>query len=155
MPCRRHPSCPTRRPALLLTDTRLPPELTPTTWFTQWNLDLLWLLVCGFGIFFYLAGVRRLRRRGDRWPWYRTALWIAGMLLLFWVTNGPINVYEQYLFSVHMLGHMLLEHGDPGAAGARRADHPRAARDPQARRRIARGARVDPAGRALAGRRRC
>ena len=30
------------------------------------------------------------------------------MLLLLWVTNGPINVYEQYLFSVHMLGHMLL-----------------------------------------------
>jgi putative copper resistance protein D len=35
-------------------------------------------------------------------------LWIAGLLLLLWVTNGPINVYERYLFSVHMLGHMLL-----------------------------------------------
>ncbi|HEX7834833.1 MAG TPA: cytochrome c oxidase assembly protein, partial [Pseudolysinimonas sp.] len=95
-------------PALLLTDRQLPPELTPVTWITQWNLDLLWLLVCGFGVFFYLAGVRRLRRRGDRWPWYRTALWIAGIVLLFWVTNGPINVYERYLFSAHMLGHMLL-----------------------------------------------
>ena len=95
-------------PALILTDRELPPELTSTTWLTQYNLDLLWLLVAGFGILFYLAGVRRLRRRGDRWPWYRTALWIAGMLLLLWVTNGPVNVYEQYLFSVHMLGHMLL-----------------------------------------------
>ena len=95
-------------PALLLTDRELPPELDATTWFTQWNLDLLWMLVVGFGILFYLAGVRRLRKRGDRWPWYRTALWIAGMLLLFWVTNGPVNVYERYLFSVHMLGHMLL-----------------------------------------------
>lgn len=95
-------------PALLLTDRELPPELTATTWVTQWNLDLLWMLVVGFGILFYLAGVRRMRARGDRWPWYRTALWIAGMLLLLWVTNGPVNVYEQYLFSVHMLGHMLL-----------------------------------------------
>ncbi|HEV7741008.1 MAG TPA: cytochrome c oxidase assembly protein [Pseudolysinimonas sp.] len=95
-------------PALLLTDRELPPELDATTWFTQWNLDLLWMLVVGFGILFYLAGVRRLRRRGDRWPWYRTALWLSGMLLLFWVTNGPVNVYERYLFSVHMLGHMLL-----------------------------------------------
>jgi cytochrome c oxidase assembly factor CtaG/putative copper export protein len=95
-------------PALLLTDRVLPPELNATTWFTQWNLDLLWMLVVGFGILFYLAGVRRLRKRGDRWPWYRTVLWIAGMLLLFWVTNGPVNVYERYLFSVHMLGHMLL-----------------------------------------------
>lgn len=95
-------------PALILTDRELPPELTATTWLTQYGLDLLWLLVAAFGILFYLAGVRRLRRRGDRWPWHRTVLWIAGLLLLLWVTNGPINVYERYLFSVHMLGHMLL-----------------------------------------------
>jgi cytochrome c oxidase assembly factor CtaG/putative copper export protein len=95
-------------PALLLTDRLLPPELDATTWFTQWNLDLLWMLVCGFAVFFYLAAVVRLRRRGDRWPWYRTVLWIAGIAVLFWVTNGPVNVYERYLFSVHMLGHMLL-----------------------------------------------
>lgn len=95
-------------PALILTDRELPPALDATTWFTQWNLDLLWLLVAGFAILFYLGGVRRLRKRGDSWPWYRTALWIAGMLALLWVTNGPINVYERYLFSVHMLGHMLL-----------------------------------------------
>lgn len=95
-------------PALLLTDRLLPPELNATTWFTQWSIDLLWLLVAGFAILFYLAGVRRLRKRGDTWPWYRTVLWIAGMLLLLWVTNGPVNVYERYLFSIHMLGHMLL-----------------------------------------------
>jgi putative copper resistance protein D len=95
-------------PALILTDSELPPELTPARWLDEWGLDLLWLLVAGFGILFYLAGVRRLRARGDRWPWYRTALWLAGMGLLIWVTNGPINVYEPYLFSIHMLGHMLL-----------------------------------------------
>jgi putative copper resistance protein D len=100
-------------PALLLTDRELPPELTPTAWLTEWNLDLLWLLVCAFGLFFYLAGVRRLRLRGDRWAWYRTALWVTGILLLFWVTNGPVNVYERFLFSTHMLGHMLLSMAVP------------------------------------------
>jgi putative copper resistance protein D len=30
------------------------------------------------------------------------------MVVLFWVTNGAVNVYEQFLFSTHMLGHMVL-----------------------------------------------
>jgi putative copper resistance protein D len=33
---------------------------------------------------------------------------MLGLALLFYVTNGGINAYEKYLFSVHMLGHMLL-----------------------------------------------
>jgi cytochrome c oxidase assembly factor CtaG/putative copper export protein len=94
--------------AEILTGKPLPPEFTPDRWLTAWDLDLLWLLVVGFGILFYVAGVWRLHRRGDRWPVLRTVLWVAGMLVLFWVTNGPLNLYEQYLFSAHMLGHMLL-----------------------------------------------
>lgn len=100
-------------PSLILTDRELPPELTSITWWTEWNVDLLWLLVCAFGAFFYLAGVARLRRRGDRWPWHRTVAWLLGLSLLFWVTSGPVNVYETYLFSVHMLGHMLLTMASP------------------------------------------
>ena len=52
--------------------------------------------------------MRRLRKRGDKWPIHRSVLWVAGMLLLFYVTNGGVNVYEKYLFSMHMLGHMTL-----------------------------------------------
>ena len=95
-------------PAEVLTDKPLPPELTPERWITSWNLDLLWALVVGFGILFYLAGVWRLHRRGDRWPIHRTVLWIVGMLGLLWITNGALNVYEQFLFSAHMMAHMLL-----------------------------------------------
>ncbi|WP_217348646.1 cytochrome c oxidase assembly protein [Cnuibacter physcomitrellae] len=95
-------------PAQILTGEPLPPEPSFLTYLTSWNFDLLWVLVCGFGIAFYLAGVIKLRRRGDAWPWYRSVLWVAGMLLLFWVTNGGLNVYEKYLFSVHMFGHMTL-----------------------------------------------
>jgi cytochrome c oxidase assembly factor CtaG/putative copper export protein len=95
-------------PAQILTGSVLPPELTPSRWITEWNVDLLWAFVAGFALFFYLAGVWRLRRRGDHWPVYRTVLWIAGLVLLVWVTCGAVNVYQDYLFSMHMVGHMLL-----------------------------------------------
>ncbi|WP_228479391.1 cytochrome c oxidase assembly protein [Microbacterium atlanticum] len=100
------PATPT--PAERLTGAPLPPELTLERWFTAWNVDLLWAVVAAFAVFFYLAGVRRLRRRGDAWPVYRTLMWVAGMALLVWVTGGVINVYQDYLFSMHMIGHMLL-----------------------------------------------
>jgi cytochrome c oxidase assembly factor CtaG len=95
-------------PAEILTAAPLPPPLTFERLFTTWNFDLLWVLACCFAIFFYLAGVRRLKRRGDSWPWYRSVLWVLGILVLFYVTNGGVNVYEKYLFSVHMLAHMTL-----------------------------------------------
>lgn len=100
-------------PAEILTGAPLPPELTLERWFTAWNIDVLWLVAAGFGLFLYLAGVIRLHRRGDRWPVYRTVFWVLGMLMLVWVTGGPINAYQEYLFSVHMLGHMMLSMAIP------------------------------------------
>lgn len=95
-------------PAEILTGRPLPPPPSFENYVTLWNIDLLWLLACGFGIVFYVWGVIRLRRRGDRWPWYRTVLWVLGLLLLLWITNGGVNLYEKYLFSAHMLAHMTL-----------------------------------------------
>ncbi|WP_228484638.1 cytochrome c oxidase assembly protein [Microbacterium cremeum] len=95
-------------PAERLSGAPLPPELTLEHWLTAWNVDLLWAVAAGFAVFFYLAGAWRLRRRGDTWPLYRTIMWIAGLALLVWVTGGVINVYQDYLFSMHMVGHMLL-----------------------------------------------
>ncbi|MET0671967.1 MAG: cytochrome c oxidase assembly protein [Microbacterium pygmaeum] len=102
-----------RTPAEILTGAALPPELSLDRWFSAWSLDLVWAFAAGFGVFFYLVGVWRLHRRGDRWPIYRTVLWVAGLVLLFWVTCGPVNAYQQYLFSVHMVGHMLLSMAIP------------------------------------------
>jgi len=100
-------------PAEVLTGSDLPPELTLGRWFTMWDIDLLWTLVAVFLAFFYVAGVWRLHRRGDRWPVYRTVLWLLGLLSFFWVTSGPINAYQDYLFSMHMIGHMLLSMAIP------------------------------------------
>ncbi|WP_308800234.1 cytochrome c oxidase assembly protein [Agromyces silvae] len=102
-----------RTPAEILTGEPLPPVPEWWRYFTEWSPDLIWLFFAGFGIFFYVAGVRRLRRRGDTWPVYRTVLWILGMLVLAYVTSGGVNVYEQYLFSAHMLAHMVLTMGIP------------------------------------------
>nr|WP_218881343.1 cytochrome c oxidase assembly protein [Leifsonia shinshuensis] len=98
----------TPTPAEILTGEKLPPELTWGRLFTSWNFDLLWVLGCAFALFFYLAGVWRLHKRGDAWPIYRTVLWTLGIVLLFYITNGGVNVYEKYLFSAHMSAHMVL-----------------------------------------------
>jgi putative copper resistance protein D len=95
-------------PAQILTGEVLPPELTATAWFTTWRIDILWTSICLGLALIYLFGVYRLRKRGDAWPVYRTATWLAGLALLFYITNGAMNVYEQYLFSVHMIAHMML-----------------------------------------------
>nr|WP_307852538.1 cytochrome c oxidase assembly protein [Glaciihabitans sp. dw_435] len=95
-------------PAEVLTNSVLPAPPTFLRYLTTWNFDLLWILITGFAIFFYIAGVVRLRRRGDSWPIFRTISWVAGMLLLFWITNGGVNAYEKYLFSSHMLAHMVI-----------------------------------------------
>lgn len=99
---------PQSTPAQVLTGEVLPPELTFARYFTEWNVDLAWLLFCAFGIFFYLAGVWRLHRRGDTWPIYRTVLWVSGLVVLFYLTSGGLNAYVDYLFSAHMLMHMML-----------------------------------------------
>ena len=95
-------------PAQLLTGEPLPPELTMDTFFTQWKLDILWALIALWAIGAYLIAVRRLKARGDSWPIARTISWVAGMLLLIFVTSGSLNVYQEYLFSVHMVAHMFL-----------------------------------------------
>jgi len=98
----------TTTPALILTGEPLPPELTPIRFITEWNFDILWMAVIGFAAFFYLAGVWRLHRRGDHWPVLRTISFLAGLAGLFYITNGGVNEYHKYLFSVHMLAHMTL-----------------------------------------------
>ncbi|MPS75373.1 MAG: copper transporter, partial [Microbacterium sp.] len=94
--------------AEILTDAPVPVALTLQRWFTAWSPDLLWVLVAGFGIVFYLVGVRRARRRGYPWPARRTISWIAGMGALLWTTSGPIAAYDDSLISMRFLAFALL-----------------------------------------------
>lgn len=57
---------------------------------------------------FYLAGVIRLARRGDRWPIGRTISWMLGIIVALWCTNGGISEYAQVSVGLHMLQHMTM-----------------------------------------------
>lgn len=82
-------------------------------WLTTFRVDWLWLTVTLLALGLYLAGVARLRHRGDSWPWLRTAFWVTGWLFFLWATNGAPGVYGRVLFSAHMLMHMSLAMGVP------------------------------------------
>jgi putative copper resistance protein D len=98
----------TPTPAYLLTGYNLPPAPTAIEWVLQWRLEMITGLAIGAALVVYLRWVVRLRRRGDRWPWARTASWVAGLAILTWVTQGAPAAYGLVLFSGHMVEHMLL-----------------------------------------------
>ncbi|MFF1253022.1 cytochrome c oxidase assembly protein [Pseudarthrobacter sp. NPDC058329] len=84
------------------------PEPGLWEYLSRWTPDPLWSLACGFAVFVYLAGVRRLQTGGRPWPAYRTVAWLAGVAVLFLVTNGGVHVYQGYLFNAHVLTQMML-----------------------------------------------
>jgi putative copper resistance protein D len=57
----------------------------------------------------YLAGVLRLRRRGDAWsPWRTAAFVLGGLGSIVIATLSGLATYDDTLFSVHMVQHMVL-----------------------------------------------
>ncbi|MFM6982041.1 MAG: cytochrome c oxidase assembly protein, partial [Microbacteriaceae bacterium] len=98
----------TLTPAELLTGSPVPPPWTWETAFGSWRLDLIWAMFAVFTTVFYLWGVARLARRGDKWPLSRSIHWVWAMAVLVYATSGGVAVYGEYLFSAHMIEHMLL-----------------------------------------------
>ena len=86
----------------------MPPQLSAGTVATQWLLDPLILGAVAVTAGLYLAGVVRLRRRGDRWPPGRTAAFLIGCAVIAGATSSGLARYAAVLFSVHMVGHLLL-----------------------------------------------
>ena len=85
-----------------------PPSPEVLNYLTQWYPDPLIATACGAALVLYLRWRRRLVRRGDRWSTPRTVAWVAGVVVLFWVTQGGPAVYGRVLFSAHMFEHMML-----------------------------------------------
>ncbi len=61
----------------------------------------------------YAAGMTRLLRRGDGWPVTRALSFLAGLGMLFAMTSTGLAEYGMYLFSAHMLQHMVLSMAVP------------------------------------------
>lgn len=86
----------------------LPPEPSWARLLWGWQPTGVGLLVVLFGAAVYLAGLRVLRRRCDRWPIGRTCAWFAGLAAVGWACLGGLSVYANVLFSAHMGSHMVL-----------------------------------------------
>lgn len=85
------------------------PPFEPSALVTQVAFDpvLGTLLVVSAGL--YLWGVHRLRLRGDRWGAARTVSFLAGGLgSIAIATLSGLAAYEDVLFSLHMIQHMIL-----------------------------------------------
>jgi cytochrome c oxidase assembly factor CtaG len=84
----------------------------PLTWhsaITAWQFAPLvssGLIMAAVG---YLLGAARSRRGGGRpWPAGRTLAFLLGLCVIAVATQGSVGVYDDVLFSVHMVQHVLL-----------------------------------------------
>lgn len=108
----RTPPPPPRIPNLSQMATKLGYELSekPTilnVW-GMWRFDLLFgalalLLAVG-----YLAAVWRTRQAGHTWSSTPTAWWLAGCVTLLVTMSSGIGLNMPAVFSVHMVGHIIL-----------------------------------------------
>ncbi|WP_405823590.1 cytochrome c oxidase assembly protein [Streptomyces sp. NBC_00838] len=98
-------------PAEELLGFTMPPPLGDFPWtplLTQWHFDPLFAFGTAAAALAYLAAVRKLRARGDRWPLGRTIAWLAGLAVTVLATMSGLAVYGKVMFSVHMGQHMIL-----------------------------------------------
>ena len=99
-------TAPSRIEALLGYGLAGPPTLANLA--LDWRFDLIFGSLAVIGALVYLAGVRRLGRRGDDWPVGRTAAWLGGCAALLVATSSGLGRYGPAMFSVHMAEHMIL-----------------------------------------------
>ena len=86
----------------------LPPAPTPARLLLGFAPDGFAIALLTLGVALYIAGVRALRRRGDRWPVGRLVAWCAGWAVFAWATLGGLGLYSNVLFSAHMAAHMTV-----------------------------------------------
>ncbi len=85
-----------------------PPPPTAADIVFGWRLEPLFLGLAILGVGLYVAGVIRLRRRGDRWPVLRTVSWITGWIMVVWATNAGVATYAMVSMTWHMVSHMVM-----------------------------------------------
>ena len=88
----------------------LPPP--PTFSWTEWDAHMSTVIGIVLLTALYLYGITVLRRRNGwapRTPWGQAALFLSGMVVLFFSLNGPVHdLSDTFLFSAHMVQHLLL-----------------------------------------------
>ena len=89
--------------------SRALPPLSGGRWFTSWQFDGVATAVLAGVAAVYLAGVVSVSRRRRRpWPRWRTGSFLAGLGVCLLAVSSAVGVYDMALFSVHMIGHLML-----------------------------------------------
>ncbi len=87
------------------------PPVTTRVLLLGWQLEPLALvalavtLACAAA---YVAGVRRLARRGHRWNPWRTAAFLGAMAVVVIAVNSGVAAYDDRTFYMHVIQHLLL-----------------------------------------------
>ena len=117
-------------------------SLLGTDLFTAWQLDATAVAFVVVLAAFYGAGILRWQKQNDaRWPLGRIVAFGIGLFVVVFATCGSIAVYDQTLFSAHMVGHLALVMLAPSllVAGAPLTLWRETRRDPARFDRVARG----------------
>ncbi|WP_158702195.1 cytochrome c oxidase assembly protein [Kitasatospora sp. MMS16-BH015] len=76
-----------------------PPEWTLGRVFTEWQFEPAVTVLVLLGLAGYLAGLGRLRRRGEAWPPGRTTAFLLGLALWLFTVSSGLGVYEKLFFT--------------------------------------------------------
>jgi cytochrome c oxidase assembly factor CtaG len=84
--------------------------LTAHSAVTTWQFAPVVAVAVALLAVLYVAGVVRVRRRHPArpWPLLRTAAFFGGLATIVIATESSIGAYDDVLFSVHMIQHLLL-----------------------------------------------
>jgi putative copper resistance protein D len=91
------------------TDAGLPPWMG-TAALAQWTFAPVVTALVAAAAAAYLWGVWRVARRHPArpWPWARTGSFLAGLAVIVIATQSSIGAYDDVLFWIHMVQHLLL-----------------------------------------------
>jgi cytochrome c oxidase assembly factor CtaG len=92
----------------LLADPSAP--LTAHTAFTEWQFAPVVTVGVAILAILYLVGIWRVRRRHPARPWpvLRSLSFFGGLATIVLATQSSIGAYDDVLFSVHMVQHLML-----------------------------------------------
>jgi cytochrome c oxidase assembly factor CtaG len=92
----------------LLADPSVP--LTAHTAFTEWQFAPIVTAGVAVLAILYLVGIWRVRRRHPArpWPLLRSAAFFGGLAVVVLATQSSIGAYDDLLFSIHMIQHLML-----------------------------------------------
>ncbi len=76
--------------------------------WARWSFDPQFLVPLGFAVWFYVRGLRRWTTRSREHPWWQTAFFFLGVVLLILALESPIDSLSEDYFAFHMLQHEIL-----------------------------------------------